>query len=348
MGKKKTHEQFIEEVKLKNPNVIILEKYIKDSEKIKCGCKKNKKHIWLTTATNLIHKTKPTGCPYCCGQKILEEDSLYYKRPDLVKYFKNLEDTKIYGVQSGKKIEVICPDCGAKKKTTICNLVNQGFSCQKCKDNISKPNKFARNILRQLLEKKVIDFYELEYTPNFIKEINSKYKYDAFFRYNNKDYYQENQGKQHYTENGFVNNKEQQKERIKIDKIKKEKASKYANFIEIDCSESDFEFLKNKFINAYNKIEIDLNLYIDWKETENSIFTNIMKQICIYYEEHKPITIRELTGIFKIDRNVISKYLNKGTKLGFCNYIYKDNLVLGGKRSKPPKNKLKNSYNVQV
>ena len=39
MPKKLTHEEFIEKIKVKNPNIEILEEYVNAHTKIECRCK---------------------------------------------------------------------------------------------------------------------------------------------------------------------------------------------------------------------------------------------------------------------------------------------------------------------
>lgn len=68
MSKRKTHEQFLKDMKEKgNPNVIVLGTYKKSTEKIKCQCKNNPEHIWYATPSNLL---RGRGCPYCKSEKI--------------------------------------------------------------------------------------------------------------------------------------------------------------------------------------------------------------------------------------------------------------------------------------
>jgi len=53
---------------------------IKSHKKIWWQCKKNIKHIWLTSISN----RQNTGCPYCVGQKTLIEDSVGKLYPKLL------------------------------------------------------------------------------------------------------------------------------------------------------------------------------------------------------------------------------------------------------------------------
>ena len=77
----------------------------------------------------------------------------------------NKEDAYKYTKCSNKKVYVKCPDCGSikKDKVRINDLYRYGFSCKKCGDNISYPNKFMYNILDQLN----IDFIP-EYSPEWL------------------------------------------------------------------------------------------------------------------------------------------------------------------------------------
>ena len=62
--KRKTHEFFIAQMILINPNIEILSEYQGDGIKVKCKCKADN-HIWYATPTNLLQKS---GCPKCGGQ----------------------------------------------------------------------------------------------------------------------------------------------------------------------------------------------------------------------------------------------------------------------------------------
>lgn len=59
---KKEHEQFIKEIKIKNPNIEILGEYKGSHVKIKCKCKIDK-CVWYPTPSSLLYSD--TGCPEC-------------------------------------------------------------------------------------------------------------------------------------------------------------------------------------------------------------------------------------------------------------------------------------------
>lgn len=61
MPKKKTHEEFIKELKDIQPNINIISKYINSSQKVKCNCLVCN-NIWEAKASHLL---SGHGCPNC-------------------------------------------------------------------------------------------------------------------------------------------------------------------------------------------------------------------------------------------------------------------------------------------
>lgn len=61
MSKRKTHEEFIEEMAKIDKNIKILSNYVASNQKVECMCKVCG-NIWRSTPTNLL---KPRGCPEC-------------------------------------------------------------------------------------------------------------------------------------------------------------------------------------------------------------------------------------------------------------------------------------------
>ena len=59
--RKKTHEEFVKELKQLNPNIVVLGKYDGATTKIKCRCLIDS-YEWETTPHNLL---KGKGCPKC-------------------------------------------------------------------------------------------------------------------------------------------------------------------------------------------------------------------------------------------------------------------------------------------
>lgn len=65
MTKLKTHEQFMKELKIKNPNIEVLENYINSLTKISVKCLKCN-NIWKTTPRILL---SGCGCPKCAKKR---------------------------------------------------------------------------------------------------------------------------------------------------------------------------------------------------------------------------------------------------------------------------------------
>ena len=67
--------------------------------------------------------------------------------------------------------------------------------CPVCSDGVSYPNKYVRNLLKQL----PIENLEYEWKPEWGKQ----YSYDNYFIYNEKEYIVEADGAQHFKDSIF-------------------------------------------------------------------------------------------------------------------------------------------------
>jgi len=98
MPKKKTHEDFITQLKIKNPNIKVLGNYVNARTKIEVKCLVDE-HIWYSTPDNLLHGY---GCPKCAGKGKTTESfikELSVSNPDikiLGKYKTNDSKIKCY------------------------------------------------------------------------------------------------------------------------------------------------------------------------------------------------------------------------------------------------------------
>ena len=204
-----------------------------------------------------------------------------------------------------------CPDCGFEKWMIVANLFKQGFSCNKCGDGISFPNKFILNVLMQLnidieLEKK-FDWSNNKVFDIYIPTLNIII---------------ENHGGQHY-ERGFEscggrNLKEEQENDI----LKKELASNNGieYYIELDCRKSEMDWIKQSIMDSelpklLNFKETD----IDWLKCEEYCATNLVKIVCEIFESGIKDT-PEIAKITRLSISAVRNYLKTGKKLGWCNY----------------------------
>ena len=124
--KKKTHEQYVEEVKIKNPNVTVLGEYISSNTKILHKCNMCGKE-WNSLPTNIL---SGHGCPSC--SKI--RNNLKKTHEEYVKEVQ-IKNPKVIVIEnyidSETKILHKCSICGNEWKA-IPNSILHGRGCPNC------------------------------------------------------------------------------------------------------------------------------------------------------------------------------------------------------------------------
>lgn len=130
MSRSKTHEQFIEEMFIINPNIKILSRYVKSKEKVLCKCLICK-HEWEVTPTNLL---KNRGCPVCAEKSRRKNKTKSNEQflEELKSINKNILPLEEY-TNCNKKIKVRCLIDEYEWCTKPANLLS-GFGCSKCGD----------------------------------------------------------------------------------------------------------------------------------------------------------------------------------------------------------------------
>lgn len=313
MGKKLTHEEFLKKLHTSHKNSIIaLDEYIGMNNSIRFQCLLG--HIWLADPHNVI---RGSGCPYCSGHKILKGfNDIWTTRPDIAKLFLNKEDGYKYAKSSHTKIDFVCPDCGKISKLEINDVYNRGFSCPRCSDGISYPNKFSRAFLDQL----PIKNYICEYRPNWAKS----YFYDNYFEYNDKSYILEMDGGFHYKDVSSYNKLASDAQAI--DKIKMELASQNGvKVIRIDCCNSDCDYIKNNLLLSELSGIFDLS-EIDWDLCNEIAHKSLLKQACNLYKSG--ITnFQDIANVLRVHRTTAYHYIKTGAKYGWCDYNPKKSMI---------------------
>lgn len=256
------------------------------------------------------------GCPKCKNRNLSILKSIPKKgksfadlRPDLVKYFANKDDAKNYFLQSGKIVDMICPNCGHKKKMKISRLTYKyGFSCPICSDNISIPEKFCANILRLLNIK-----FENQKTFKW----SERRIYDFYLPKSNMII--ETHGIQHYNKVGYNKIGDFEKNKI-IDKFKEENAilNGINKYIIIDCRDSDMNFLKKSFIFNLSQIdEFNGIKSIDFKEVWKKSNKSLVIEVCKFWKDSEyKVSAVFMASKFKLNEATIRKYLKIGTDIG--------------------------------
>ena len=118
-----THEQFLEKIHTKNPNIKPLEKYIDSKTKIKFQCLKCNYH-WKTIPSVLFNGH---GCPNCAGRPKINTESFKEKMNVINPTIQILGQY----INTSTKIETLCKICGNIWSVTPHDL-QSGRGCPKC------------------------------------------------------------------------------------------------------------------------------------------------------------------------------------------------------------------------
>ena len=292
----------------------------------KYHCNRCGAELWMVEEGLLTGRS----CACCCQTPrvvVKGINDINTTNPELVKYFVNIEDSYIHTYASGEKILCKCPNCGYKKEMKIDKLYLQGFSCQKCGDGISYPNKFMFNLLQQL----GIEF-KTEYSPKWIKPK----RYDFYI--SSMKLIIEMDGGWHKKYNNMSG--QSAKESKEIDNHKDKLAKEHGlEVIRIDCDykhNDKFNYIKNNIINSRLNDIFNLN-DINWINICLESEKSLLVEICAYWKKHNNInneglTTKDLIKIFNLARITVIKYLKKGSEIGLCNYNSNEELIKGRKK----------------
>lgn len=278
--------------------------------KYKCNNCGNEHWIWENKILN-----EKQGCNVCGihPNKVTEFNCIATKRPDLMKYIKNKEDGFKYTPYSKAKIECICPNCETEKIITIGNLSTQGFSCDKCNDGISRPEKIMISILNQLGIKFICQLSKKDF------EWCNKYRYDFYLP--NYNVIIETHGSQHYIESfEYLGGRTLQEEQ-ENDKHKKELAlrNKIDDYIIIDCQKTNIDYIRTNIEKSNLSNIFDLSK-INWKEVDKFATSNLVKKVCNIKNKNPKMSTLEISKILGISRKTVIDYLKQGNELNWCKY----------------------------
>lgn len=305
-GRSKSHEQYVKEVSIKNPDIEVIGEYIDSYTKIHVKSKKCI-HDWHAYPERIL---QGTGCPYCAGRIIVNGvNDMVTVAPWMVEYLVNKEDAYKYRATSTSYTDFKCIYCGHIKNYQIQNVYYHGFCCPVCSCGISYPNRIGHSLLSFL----PVDNYITEYSPEWI----GNRRYDNYFEYKGNKYILEMDGGFHYTDNNLSG--QSYKEIKEIDETKDILAIKHGIIvIRIDCSKANIIDISNNILNSELSNVFDLS-NIDWNEVDKKATSNLLKEICDYYENISIDTV-EIAKKFNIGVSTVYTYIKKGVSLGFCTY----------------------------
>jgi hypothetical protein len=277
----------------------------------------------------LSNRTNGRNCPYCSGRKVLKGyNDLWTTNPEIAKLLKDKQLGYEITAGSNKKEWFVCPDCGIEQRKMVWNVYHQKFSCFKCNDGISYPEKFVMCLLDQLQVE-----YEREKSFNWS---NGKL-YDFYIPSLNLII--ETHGIQHYYDNGFSKfGGKTLDEEMTNDKYKMEltKINKIENYVVIDCRTSNLDYIRNSITNSKLGTIFNLN-NISWHLCDEYSSKTLIKMASNLWNQGK--NTFEIGEILKFSRSTIIKYLKQGNKLNWCNYDPKEEQkkigrLHGGKNAK--------------
>lgn len=154
--KKKTHEEYVTELSIKNPNVEVVDKYIDIMTPIQHKCKIDG-FVWMGRPNDIL---RGHGCPKCgviCrSDKITKNHNQYIQ--DLVLINPNIEVVEQY-MTSKTPIIHRCKICGYQWKTKP-NTVLCGRGCPKCSGVVKRSHEnYVQDIQKNNPNIEVVDCY---------------------------------------------------------------------------------------------------------------------------------------------------------------------------------------------
>lgn len=249
------------------------------------------------------------NCGICAGRKVLKGfNDIATTHPHLIKYFKEKEDAQKYSHGSREFVNIKCPDCGYEKKILVSKLTTRGFSCPRCGDGHSYPNKFMYSFLSQLNIN-----YIAEYSPAWA---NNK-RYDIFCPEYNLII--ENHGLQHYKHTSFPRTLEEEQANDRLKKILAINNG-IAEYVAIDCRKSELTHIKNSIMQSILPSILNFNEEsINWIECSEMANSSMVKQAYDMWENG--MSKKDIANELNVHYTTVERYLRRGNDSKSCHYV---------------------------
>lgn len=270
IGSHENGKVILEQIRMKNGN--------STCKGYRVMCEKDY-HKWETTEYNLPKR----GCPVCTNRICVTGiNDVATTHPHLIEYFKHVEDAKTHTYSCTDLVDIICPKCGFVRNRKIDDLSRSGVECPNCRNNISIPERFMRNILDNL---------NIEYETEKQFEWSNLKRYDFYFKYNDKKTIIETHGSQHYYKTNRKGARTLQEEQNN-DRLKRELAlsNEIDEYIVIDCRRNNLDFIKNniylspmRLLDGLDDLDFELCLYESYRpivEEACKLWNEGIRKIC--------------------------------------------------------------------
>lgn len=262
------------------------------------------------------------GCAVCDNKLVIEGvNDIATTRPDLVIYLNDKSIIHRITRASDKEIDLECPVCHTIKKGKVKDLAKRGFSCPKCSDGRTIPNK----LMYLILEKNEIKFEcEVKFDwcrfPVYQKKNITYGVYD--FVIEDKKLIIEMDGGLGHGKKSHSHSKKTAEETLYRDNMKDKLAFEHGyKVIRIDCDYTE----DNKFDYLYNSLyHSDISNYIDIRKIDlKTLFieansTSLVKESCELWNQG--MSLGEISQKIKFGKVTVRKYLKIGTAIGLCKY----------------------------
>lgn len=145
-SKTRSHEEYIEQLKKANPDIIPIENFKTIHEKIPHYCKKHNVY-WDVIPDNVL---RGHGCPKCRGEKITQKNSKSFEqyRKELQEKHPNIECIGEY-VNGTTPVMHRCKDCGYKWSSQPIYVLDN-IGCKKCNKNLRRNEQEYIDELKQI------------------------------------------------------------------------------------------------------------------------------------------------------------------------------------------------------
>ena len=270
---------------------------------------------------------KHSGCEVCTGMIVEERNCIAKTSPELLQYLVNPEEGYLYSRGSMKKVKVQCPDCKNVFMVTVAKLISRGLRCQFCGDGVSVPEKYAAELLAQIANQTGVQFsHQVKF------EWSAPLVYD--FVCEDRKIIIETHGMQHY-QSGFGHRGRRSLIEEQENDARKAMLAKNNGYqlLTIDCRYSENDFLRNAFSTSVLLNKIFPTVLIDYEACFACSQKTLVKDVAELFNSGK--TRNEIAKQLDIGATTVSRYLQRATSLGWCQYNPKTEMRKSAKQNAP-------------